>query len=883
MKNTDKQPPRFLLVFLRWFCHPDLAPYIEGDLMELFDENVKKKGKRWAQLICFFDVIKLLRLELIRTNGVFNIFFPGLVRSMLRSTTRRLIRDKAYAGTNVLGLTMGFLVFFVTVLYTDYEKSFDQHLANYEDVYRLEENWSRSGVIEQWSGIKARLSPFVNDNYSGVSCTRLFRTVRFELGFEEKKVQTDLAFYADSTFMKVFPYEAVEGDVSHMLKRPDQVILTQSMAQKLFGDEAALNQVIRVNKKSLSVSGVIQDPPPNTHVHFEILISMGVVIDKLNDFHLNDNMFYTYARIPEHKLVDVERNINERLASLPGYVDDLKTAGNTCHISLMPIQSIHLYGKAEREIEQNGNATVVNIIKSIGWFILFMSGINYINLATSRSMNRGTEVGIRKLHGSSKFMISLQFLSESLILCLLSVILGGVGLYALLPVFNHYFDIAIVLSTSYTLNLMLSGLGVAMVFGLLSGAYPAIEMSRIKVIGSLRAASSNKGMGGSTVRKGFIAFQLMIAVFTIMSVMIIYNQLNFIQNKNLGFDKSRLMVIPMNPDNYFDQIGRFKESLISRNEVASVTTSFTYPGKRFPFFTFRFPNLNQSGKVSPTQKDGSIWMRAVFGDRDMVDVFGLELISGRNLSKGITKGPPVEFIVNEAAARFFGLDDPVGETVEFTNNVKEPIKGQIIGLVKDFNYASLHSSVEPMILYKSNNRWSRKYMTIAFDSDPNVVAALVEKNWSEYLGNAPLEYRFLDDEYKELYKSESDLQAFIMLLSFISIVISMIGLVGMSFYAMQQKRHEIGIRKVHGASVLSILTMNTKEYLLMTGLVMVIVMPLTYWLGQNWLDHFAYSAGIGFNVFVITITFVIVLVLGSIGYNVLNSSLKNPVDTLFRG
>lgn len=875
--------PNYLLRFIRWFFDPELLPSVEGDLIELYKEDVSARGHLKAMALLHWNVIKLIRPELVKSFGIINILMPGLVQSMCRSTIRRLGREKTYVGVNVFGLTMGFLVFFVTVLYTDYERGFDKHLSGYQDVYRLDENWNRSGVEETWAGIKARLTPYILQNYPGVSSTRLFRNGRFELRSGEKKVQTDKVYHVDSTFLDVFPYEAVEGHVKYMLKNPDHVVLTASMAKRVFGDQSALHEIIELNGKSWVVSGVIQDPPVNTHMPFDMLISLNEILPRLNDFHLNDNMWYNYVRVPISQLADLEAGVNRDLINIPGYADDLSIAGNHCEISFTPMSGIHLYGDAERELEANGNAMVVNIIGLIGWFVLFMSGINYVNLAASRSMNRGAEVGIRKIHGSSKTMISAQFLIESVILCALSMAVAAVITYALLPGFNAFFNLGIEMTSEYGLQLLVWALGIAFIFGLLAGAYPALELSRINVMRVLRVSSVNKGVGGSAVRKGFIALQLMISVFTIMSVIIISSQLNFLQNKNLGFERSKRMIIPLNPGNYFEEIGRFKESLVNEPEIGNVTSAFTYPGKRFPFFSFRFPNLNTNGKVQPTLEDGSIWMRTVFGDTDMVETFGLKLISGRNLSTTIPEGPPLEFIVNEAAAKFFGLDNPVGETVELTHNVAEPAQGRIVGLVRDFNYASLHHTVEPMIVFASRHHFSRQFMTITIKDDIRTATQLVEDNWRRYLGNAPLTYSFLDDEYKELYKTEGHLQVFITALAVISVVISIIGLLGMSFYAMEQKKHEIGVRKVLGASVWSILKQNIQEYVYMALLAIAFVLPLTYWFGLSWLNNFAYSVGIGTSVFAMTIGFTLVLVIVSVIYNVLSSALKNPIETIYRG
>ncbi len=870
------RPPKLPLKVFKWFCHPDLFPFIEGDLLELFHEQLAQKGPFRARLIFCFEIIKLMRPNLMKLKNP--TFLPGILRSVVRSSTRRLMREKVYAGTNLFGLITGFLVFLCTWMYVHYERHFDEFLPDYQEVYRMDENWNRSGITEQWSAIKARVTPYINTRFPGAISTRIFKGMAGDIRVGDKVVQVPTNFYADSTFMQVLPYPTIQGNAMEMLNQPNRVILTESLAHKLFGETPALGQTVTFKKKNFEVGGVIQDPPAYSHLHFDLLISGQTLFNRASDFNLNDNMYYTYVRIPESQAQHLKETLNENLSSLPGYADDLGVEGNTCHISLMPLRRIHLYGDREREIEQNGSYQVVNIIEAIGWFILLMSGINYINLATSRSMSRMSEVGIRKLHGSAPAMIAGQFLIESLLLCILSALIALGLSWLLLPVFNQYFELHILWSFTYARNLIIMTLGIALAFGLLSGLYPAISLSRVSIMSVLKAIGSNKGTGGVTIRRGFITFQLMIAVFTIMSMLVIFGQLNFIQNKNLGFDQRKRMVIVLNPADHYDAIHRLKESLIGQPGISGVTTSYTYPGRRFPFFTFRFPNLNANGKVTPTLEDGSIWMRTVFGDKDQVKTFGLELLKGRMITQ--EEGHPVEFIINEAAARFLGLEDPIGETVAYTHNVAQPENGRIVGLVRDFNYASLHHEIEPIIMATANWGWAKQYMTLSFDSFPGEVAMMVQQEWDRYLGNVPLSYRFLDDEYQELYKTEHHLQVFLVILSVISLIIATLGLLGMSFFSMEQRKHEVGVRKVLGASVASIVGLTTRDYLIMAGVAVAIVMPITYWLASRWLESFAYAIGIGPNILLGTIAFVLILVVGSVGYNVLRSAMKNPVEML---
>ncbi len=873
--------PKLLLRFLRWFCRPELLQFIEGDLLELFEEHQAAKGLFRARVMMIWEVLKLFRPGIVRS---FQNNSPGpvFVHSMIRSSFRRLLRERTYAATNMLGLVVGLVAYLCVWIYVNYERHFDEFLPGHEEVYRIDENWNRSGVEEKWSAIKARVTPYVNANFPGVASVRLFQGIRAELQVGDKTIDSDKNFYIDSTFMEVFRYAVVEGEAKAMMQQPGTVILTETIAQKLFGNRPALHQALTLKGRSYMVSGVLQDPPANSHLHFEVLIvSRG--LDRMKDFQLNDNMFYTYVRVSEHQRDHLLKTLNEELSSLRGYAQDLGIEGNSCYLSMLPLHDIHLHGDAERELEQNSSAWVVNLIEMIGWFILIMSGINYVNLSTSRSMGRIAEAGIRKLHGSQHWMIALQFLTESVLLCLLSMVIAVGVSYLLLPVFNQYFRIDVQANWVFVVQLVQKGTILALVVGAFAGIYPALSLARVSIMGVLRTISSNKGAGRMGVRRGFITFQLMISVFTIMATTVIYRQLQFIQDKNLGFDRSRLMVIPLNPFDRYDAIGRFKESLMGEPEIANASTVYTYPGLRFPFFTYRFPNLNRTGQVNATLDDGSVWMRSVFGDEDMPQTFGLELVDGRLDAKTSEDNVPNEFIVNEAAVRFLGVENPIGETVEFTYANENPDRGRIVGVVRDFNYASLHHAVEPMIMSATDIGWSKRFMLISLATAPKEVATKVEGLWRRYMGNAPLTYHFLNDEYKELYKNEAHLKVFLIVLAAISIVISILGLLGMSFFAMEQRKHEIGIRKVLGASVLSIVSITTREYLLMMAKALLVVIPVTYWLAGQWLNRFAYAIAIGPGIVVGTVGFVAALVLGSVGFNVMRSAMKNPVQMIDNG
>ncbi|MEM6831146.1 MAG: FtsX-like permease family protein, partial [Bacteroidota bacterium] len=426
---------------------------------------------------------------------------------------------------------------------------------------------------------------------------------------------------------------------------------------------------------------------------------------------------------------------------------------------------------------------------------------------------------------------------------------------------------------------------IALSIALISGIYPAFKLATIHPLRSLKLNAfyftpTNKGKGWFSMRNMLTCIQLMVSAFTILCILIISKQLNFIENKDLGIDTNGLIVTPVHRSLDTEELQLFKSKLYENSQINSASTSHTFPGRRFPFLTFKFPYLNRSGLVQPTEQDGSIWMRTLIGDHDVINTFGLHVVKGRDFTKRYASGDdPMEFIINEAAAEFLGLSDPVGETVVFTYDVEVPLEGKVIGVVEDFNYASLHNQIEPVIIFPSDRY--QMYLSISFNSiQSNRAIRHTEEVWREQMGNVPFRYSILDDEFKSHYRSESHLKTLLSWLTIISILIAVVGLIGMSFYSMEKRKYEVGIRKVLGASVNSILRLNLKEYIRLALISNVLIIPVVVFFGRSWLDNFAYSVDLDLPLFVSGFVISFFVVLASVSFNVLKSTFANPTEMI---
>lgn len=700
---------------------------------------------------------------------------------------------------------------------------------------------------------------------------------------ENKDFQKKSSVLPIALFFNFFSFKLIEGDPGNVLKSPTQVVLTQSTAKKYFGNEYAVGKHILYNgNDTFTVSGIIEDMPKNSHFHFDLIFPLQYMARFFSERDKEDLVFYSYVQLSKgtdyHSFA---KRVNNDIISILGFQDKL-SQGDKYEVFFQPLLDIHLKGRAEREIEVNGNELFIIILQIVAFFLLAVAGINYSNLTTAKSIKRAREIGLRKVMGADKMSIFFQFMGESYFLSIVSLLFSLLLLIVIVPFFNSIFNINLSVNLLGNYPLLISLTVAVILFGFLSGLYPALLLSNMNILKSLKIKSNQSIWKKSALsfRTLLIIIQFTISVFFIIGSLSINSQLNFMQNKDIGFDKENIMVVPLKGGevrkNSTLQI--IKEELIKTGKIKSATVTHVVPGERFPFHTVRFPRLLGNGTIQSKESDGSIWMRVMLGDDEMIETLGLQMKNGISFSK-TQGGNENGFIINEAAARSLGLTQAVGETVEYTYNLNEPLRGEIIGVVKDFNFASLHSPVEPVLL-SVNNRF-RFYLILKTEPiNEHLIVADVKNIWDNFYYEVPFDYYFLNDKYKSIYTAENTMQKLASIFTFVAIFIAAMGLWGMSFYMMEQRRKEIGIRRVMGSTIPGILLMVSKDFIILVLVANVLAwVPITFFL-HKWLQNFAYHEGINYLIYAATVFISIFIALITISFNVLKTALANPIEVI---
>jgi putative ABC transport system permease protein len=583
-------------------------------------------------------------------------------------------------------------------------------------------------------------------------------------------------------------------------------------------------------------------------------------------------------------MLSFKEKLDQRIWEILGYTVSGDSTnipeGTDAEFILQSIIDIHLNGHAEKEIKANGDKQYVISFSIIALFVLTIACINYMNLATARSTKRGREVGVRKVLGANGLNIFRQFMGESYVMSLLALMISIVIVEIALPGFNVITGKTLTLSVLANLPLLGSVIVIFLFVGFISGSYPSLFLSNFNPLVVLKSNTiSGHSKTALFLRRGLVILQFSISIILIIGALIIYAQIKFIQNKDLGFDKKDIVVLRLTNTIREEQISTLKNEFKSIPEVASATGTSVIPGDRVHFLTVRLPDQVDEN-IQTTDEDGGVsTMRVLLADEDVINTFGIKIKEGRGFSSEFGTDADAAFLINEAAVEWLELKDPVGTRFEYLYALPQPKKGQIIGVMKNFHYASLHADVEPIMIHISP--MLKQYLSIKVNSkDVKNVIALIEQKWVSVFPSIPFEYFLLESSYNEMYKSEINMGQIITYFTFLAILIACLGLFGLASYIMEQRTKEIGIRKTLGASMSSIIRALSKEFIILIAISNIIAFVPAYILMRNWLNNFYYRIDISIWVFIVTAILSIVIALITIGSQALIAASENPVKSL---
>ncbi|MBN2763011.1 MAG: ABC transporter permease [Bacteroidales bacterium] len=756
---------------------------------------------------------------------------------------RILYKYKSYTLVNILALATGLSCSIIIFLYAEYEYSFDRFHRNAKNIYRIGIRGNVSGNKLNHAVTAAPLAPTLEKEFPEIKrAVRVGRFGAWLVRYDKIKFNEDNIIFADSAFFNLFSFPLIAGDPSIVLSKPESIVLSKKAAQRYFGTEKnVLGKKLRIENDSTyyEVTGIMEDIPHNSHIHFDMVASLSTLYKYLHHDSWIMNNFYTYLQVEEgadKKLLKEKLNGLVEKYVEPAYYEminleknEIKGINDRYEFVLQPLLDIHLKSDFEVELEPAGNIQYVYIFTSIALLILIVACINFMNLATATTANRAREVGIRKIAGSDKKVLIRQFLTESLLITFLSLVMALLFAELLLPLFNQYINLHLSLSQLATPKGLLWLFALVTIVGLFAGLYPAFFLSSFDPIVVMRTWLRH-GSSSNFLRTGLVFFQFFVAIAILTMTFIIYAQFNFTMNKNLGFNKENLVVI-RRPDGLKKNLDNYRNAILINEQVLQATNTLSLPGNIVNSNTFYLEN---------TSPEENYHLTFHLVNYDFLNTYDIKLSEGRFFDP-IVSTDSSACVINETAARIVGLKDPIGKKlVMLYSKSGETMKFEIIGVVKDFNFQPLENPVGALIMFLIHGN-PEGYLTVKISSrDKEQTINFLQSEWEKFTSDYPFVYFFLDDHLKEHYLDIRKTARIFLILSVIAVFIACLGLFGLVSYTTSQRTREIGIRKTMGASILRLFLLQLREILLLIAFSSVLAWGLVYFIAVSWLREFYY-------------------------------------------
>lgn len=798
-----------------------------------------------------------------------------MLKNYIKIAVRSLIRQKGYSVINILGLSLGVTCFVLILLFIQDELSYDRYHENAQRIYRIRENIDPT---ERSSSQPFSVAPTIINDYPAMieHAVRFFNmqapTLTLDNG-PELRFNESRFFFVDSTVFEVFTFPFLKGDPKTALHQPYSIVITEPMAQKYFGNEDAMGQTLRFEgKHDLKITGIVEPVPANSHFQFDFLTSFSTVASIQDGFKpegWNWNPCWTY-------LLLTEGTAPEALAAqLPDFVekhfpDNIRSRTS---LYLQALTDIHLHSHLDFEIAPNSNIVYVYIFSAIAIFVLLIACINFMNLATARSAKRAREVGMRKVLGAGRPQLIRQFLGESFMMSLLAVAVVIPLTSLALPFFNDFFEKSIEFDLLANTTLLLSLIGIVVLVGFVAGIYPAFVLSAFRPIQVLKGKLNLTGFDWTALmRKGLVVTQFTISIILIVGTLVAYNQLTYFRQANLGFDTEQVVLINMHGSNLASRYDQLKNRLLQNSNVLQVTTSEDVLGSKYQTFP-----LKPEGFTEIQQ------FQRLFVGYDFVETFSLELVAGRSFDKEFSTDDSMAVMINEAMVRHLNWGTPeeaLGKGFMLGRRTE-----RVIGVLKDFHYASLHNPIGPFVLDVANterfHNFIDRYLAVRMTAENyQETIDYLQQTWAEFMPNRPFEYFFMDDNLEKLYRAEKNLGRVAGTFSAFAIFVASIGLLGIASFAAEQRTKEIGIRKVFGASVFNIFINLSKDFLILVAIGMLLAWPVAYFLMSRWLEEFAYRVEIGVLPFLLAGSLALLVAWATVSYQAVKAALADPVKSL---
>jgi putative ABC transport system permease protein len=802
-----------------------------------------------------------------------------MLKNYIKIALRNLLKYKGTSFINIFGLSVGITCCILISLFVLDELSYDRYHEKSDRIFRVT---LRSIVgTHEYNGVitcAPLAAAMVRDFPEVISATR-FRRLGFPvLRYGEKAFSEERFFWADPTIFEVFTIPFIKGNPKTALSKPNTVVINQTMAKKYFGDDDPMGKILNADmKRDYLVTGVVEDVPHNSHFHFDFLCSLSTSERSKSQDWLNNNLYTYFVLQKGVSYKAFEAKLDELVVKYAGpqleiavgiTMEKFIAKGSSYGYFVQPLTDIHLHSNLRRELEPNSDPTYVYIFSLIAAAILVIACINFMNLATARAIRRTKEVGIRKTLGSKRAQLIRQFLAESVIMSFLAVAVSLFMVELLLPWFGNLTGKPLginYLSNYFTVPLLM---GLVLLVGFTAGIYPSFFLASFKPVEVLKGTLQKTGKH-PWLRSGLVIFQFTVSIILLIGTFVVYNQLDFIRHRRLGFNKEQLVVIKKT-DDIRQKIGPFKEELLKLPGVIHATNTTTLPGKNFNTKAHQVPGAAGEHNICTMRTD-----------YNFAETFEVEMVSGRFFSRDFSTDTSA-VVLNQAAIKTLGLTDPIGKVIgQLKSAPNKPLNFQIIGVMKDFHFESLHQKIRPMLIRLIPKNLAGRFVSVRVKTgDIPTTLSQMEKTWRKFALNQPFEYAWFDRDFAGIYEAEVRTGKIFAIFSIIAICIACLGLLGLTAFTTEQRTKEIGIRKTLGAPITGIVMMLSKEFIRWVLAANIIAWPVAYFITRSWLQSFAYRVDIEIRMFLFSAVLAIVISFLTVSYQVIKAALTNPVEAL---
>jgi putative ABC transport system permease protein len=869
----NHEPPKLAIRFLRWYCRAELVDEVEGDLYELFQRRAEEQGIWKAKILYWLNVLMFLHPDHIRKRKEsYTLNHTDMFKNYFKIGWRNISKHKSFAVINISGLSLGMAGALVLFLLVRFELSFDTFHPNVDRIYRVLSGSPKEVKKTGDAATPTGLMPVLQDEFSEIDKVGVaFRIndAQTQIEVNDRLTRESHVYFITPSFFEIFHFPWKVGDPQKALSQPGQVAISEDLAQKYFAGDAVGKRIKLNNEYELTVSGIFYDTPENTDMPIQMAVSYATFqrSDGYQEDYIRDlnSSHHTYILLHEGvDMASVEAKFHDLVSK---YLGEEIAAEQLGH-ALQPLADVHynerVYGNFSRRAISKETIYSLGLI---GLFLLITACINFVNLATARAVKRSKEVGVRKIMGSSKRQLMGQFMSETLLLALVSMLIAYVLAGALFPNLSKLLSIPLDTSWLYEPETILPAFGLTLVVGILAGFYPSMVLANYNPLAALRNSLSNQQRGGLNLRRGLIIFQFSLSQVLIICTVVVVSQMHYVNTTSLGFDKEAVVVVDL-PEGDPQKLQTIRNNITQYAAIDEVSFSLNTPAATINRFwtVYTYETVPDEEKMAEQK----------FIDEDYLSFYDIPLLAGRNLREGDS----TQILVNEAFLKDNGIlhaEEALGRVVDFAG-LRTPT---IVGVVKDFHSLSLQQEIPPLIMIRA--RFPPMFQTASFKitmDQASEAIAYIEQQWKEAFPEYYFSYQFLDDDLATLYEKERRTSRLLSLFAGLAIFIGCLGLYGLISFITAQKIKEVGIRKVLGASVEHIVFLFTKDFAALVGIAFVMAAPLGYYFMQQWLADFTYKIDLSWWMFAVAALAGFIIASITVSFQSIKAALANPVDSL---